>query len=180
MKCIYYLSPSLKSTEEISNDLHSIGIDDWFLHIVSKDESGLSKKRLHSSNYLETLDLIRDGFIGAGLGFLAGLLMAWLASVYKPFGPEMPIIAYLAIIFVVTAHGAWVGGLTGIASRNRKLEKFGDAIERGEYIILIYAKKHEESNIKTMMENKHREARLAAIDPHFLNPFTDLELVSGN
>ena len=104
MKCIYYLSPSLKSTEEISNDLHAIGIDDWFLHIVSKDESGLSKKRLHSSNYLETLDLIRDGFIGAGLGFLAGLLLAWLAFVFKPFGPEMPIIAYLAIIFVVTAE----------------------------------------------------------------------------
>ena len=55
MKCIYYLSPSLKSTEEISNDLHAIGIDDWFLHIVSKDESGLSKNASIPATILKPL-----------------------------------------------------------------------------------------------------------------------------
>ena len=48
MKCIYYISPTLKSTKEISEDLHAIGVDDWYLHIVSKDEGGLARTRLHS------------------------------------------------------------------------------------------------------------------------------------
>jgi hypothetical protein len=43
MRCIYYLSPTLKSTHQISDDLHDVGVDDWFLHIHSKDESGWSK-----------------------------------------------------------------------------------------------------------------------------------------
>lgn len=164
--------------QEISDDLHAIGIDDWFLHIVSKDESGLSKKRLHSSNYLETLDVIRHGLIGASIGFVSGLVLAGLTSALQPFGPNVPLLGYLAIVFVVSCFGAWVGGLTGIASENKKLATFHGEIENGKYLILIYAKKHEEDRIKLMMSERHKEASLSAVDPHFLNPFADLKLVS--
>lgn len=179
MKCIYYLSPSLKSTHEISDDLHEIGVDDWFLHIHSKDESGIVKEHLHSSNYLETLDIIRDGLIGAGAGFVASLALAALTAAVQPFGPDMPILGYLAIIFVVTCFGAWVGGLTGIASENKKIATFHDEIQAGKYLILIYAKRDQEDKIKEMMGRKHPEAVLAAVDPHFLNPFADLHRVAA-
>ena len=76
MKCIYYLSPTLVETHKISDDLHECGVDDWFINIISKSEAGLNNEHLHSSNYLETLDFIRDGFIGAACGFLAGLAFA--------------------------------------------------------------------------------------------------------
>lgn len=175
MKCIYFLSPTLKNTQQISDDLHAIGIDDWFLHIVSKDESGLSKERLHSSNYLETLDLIRDGLIGAASGFGAGIVLALLTMATQPFGPDIPLLAYAAIVFVVTCFGAWLGGLVGIASENKKLAKFHDEIEAGKYLILIYAKQDQEGKIKEMMESRHKEAQLAAIDAQFLNPFADLK-----
>lgn len=176
MKCIYYLSPSLKSTHEISDDLHSIGVDDWFLHIVSKDESGLSKERLHSSNYLETLDVIRNGLIGAALGFGTGVLFALLSMAVEPFGPNVPMLGYAAMVFVLSCFGAWVGGLVGIASENKKLANFHDEIERGKYLILIYAKKDQEEKIMKMMGAKHSEAELAAVDAHFLNPFAQLKL----
>lgn len=176
MKCIYYLSPSLKSTHEISDDLHSIGVDDWFLHVVSKDESGLSKERLHSSNYLETLDVIRDGLIGAAAGFSAGVLFALLSMAVEPFGPNVPLLGYVAMVFVLSCFGAWVGGLVGIASENKKLANFHEEIESGKYLILIYAKKEQEQKIMQMMSAKHSEAQLAAVDAHFLNPFAQLKL----
>ncbi len=179
MKCIYYLSPSLKSTQEISDDLHEVGVDDWFLHIHSKDESGIAKEHLHSSNYLETLDIIRDGLIGASIGFVASLALAGLTAVVQPFGPDMSVLGYLAIIFVVTCFGAWVGGLTGVARENKKLATFHDDIEAGKYLILIYAKQDQEDKIKEMMAQKHNEAELAAVDPHFLNPFADLQRVAA-
>ena len=176
MKCIYYLSPSLNSTQEISDDLHSIGVDDWFLHIVSKDESGLSTERLHSSNYLETLDVIREGLIGAAFGFVAGVLFALLSMALEPFGPNVPLLGYAAMVFVLSCFGAWVGGLVGIASENKKLANFSSEIESGKYLILIYAKKEQEQNIMQMMSAKHNEAQLAAVDAHFLNPFAQLKL----
>ncbi|MDP3516122.1 MAG: hypothetical protein Q8S94_03050 [Pseudohongiella sp.] len=177
MKCIYYLSPTLKSTQHISDDLHGIGIDDWFLHIHSKDESGLVKEHLHSSNYLETLDFIREGFIGAGLGFIAGLCLAGLASITDPFGTPIPLIGYAAIVFLVTCFGAWVGGLAGVANENKKIAHFHGDIVSGKYLVLIYAKENQISNIQQMMKNKHPEAILSAVDAHFLNPFANLQLV---
>jgi hypothetical protein len=176
MKCIYYLSPTLKSTQQISDDLHDIGVDDWFLHIVSKNESELSKEKLHSSNYIETLDVIRDGIIGAAMGFTAGILAAGLATVVEPFGPDMHWFGYVAIVFVLSCFGAWVGGLVGIASENKKLSNFRADIDAGKYLILIYAKKHQDDKIKQMMAAKHAEAELAAVDANFLNPFADLKL----
>lgn len=177
MRCIYYLSPTLKSTQQISDDLHSIGVDDWFLHIHSKNESGLVKEHLHSSNYLETLDFIREGFIGAGIGFLAGLTLAGIAAITDPFNATIPWYAYAAIVCLITCFGAWVGGLTGVARENKKIANFHDDIAAGKYLVLIYAKENQVEKIQQMMNQKHQEASLAAIDPHFLNPFADLKLV---
>ena len=177
MKCIYYLSPTLVETHKISDDLHDTGVDDWFIHIISKDEAGLRREHLHSSNYLETLDFIRYGFIGAAGGFLVGLVFALILNMAQPFGPDVPIWAYLAVIALVTCFGAWQGGLIGVASENKKLARFHDDIEAGKFLVLIYAKKNQEENIKSMMASKHSAAELVAIDSHFINPFSNLEHV---
>jgi len=175
MKCIYYLSPSLKSTQDISDDLHSIGVDDWYLHIISKDESGLSNQRLHSSNYIETQDLLREGIIGGAMGFSVGVVLSLLAIGLEPLGPNLPLIAYASILLVLGGFGAWVGGMIGLARENKKLASFHEDIEAGKYLILIYAKHHQEENIKGMMGSRHKEARLVAEDAHFLNPFAELK-----
>ena len=175
MKCIYYLSPSLVETHKISDDLHETGVNDWFIHIISKDEAGLRREHLHSSNYLETLDFIRDGFIGAAGGFLIGLAFAFILKLTQPFGPDVPIWAYMAVVGLLTFFGAWQGGLIGVAQENKKLARFHEDIEAGKFLVLIYAKKGQEDKVKSMMATKHSVAELVAIDTHFANPFSRLE-----
>ena len=124
MKCMYYLAPTLVSTRQISEDLHDVGVEDWHVHVISKDESGLKKDKLHSSNWLETKDLLRFGFIGANIGFIVGVLAAGVLILFKPFGPNFPAIASFFFVVVATLFGAWVGGLIGIDSENQKLKRF--------------------------------------------------------
>jgi hypothetical protein len=174
MKCLYYLAPTLGSTHQISDDLHAAGVKDFFLHVVSKDESGLKQQHIHSSNYLETLDLVRDGLIGAGVGLVGGLIGSWLLMFFQPFGPDVPGIAYVMLVVLVTMFGAWEGGLTGIATENKKLRKFHKDIEAGKYLILIYAWNEQEATVKAMMRTRHPEAELVAVDRHFINPFSDV------
>lgn len=171
MRCLYYLAPTLESTQRISDDLHAAGIKDFFLHVISKDESGLEQQHIHSSNYLETLDIVRDGFIGAAIGALAGLVGAGLLMFFKPFGPDVPHYVYFIIVAVATMFGAWEGGLTGIATENNKLKKFHRDIEAGKYLILIYARKEQGATVRHLMRDKHPEAELAAVNSHFVNPF---------
>lgn len=171
MKCMYYLAPNLISTHQVSDDLHDVGVDDWNVHVISKDEAGLKKENIHSSNWLETKDLLRDGFIGANIGFIIGVLIAGGLFLFEPFGPNVPSIAYVFMVAVATGFGAWVGGLTGIDTENLKLRRFRKAIDNREYLILIYARKGEGEKIKKMMRERHPEARHAATDRHFFNPF---------
>lgn len=172
MKCFYYLAPTLESTQQISEDLHEAGISDWYLHVVTKDEAGLARKRLHSSNYLETMDLLRTGFIGANVGFIAGVIGAGVVMYFEPFGPLVPGIVYFAIIAVATLFGSWEGGLYGVAKENQKLTRFHDDLKAGKYLILIYARKDREQAVTAMMQKKHPESQHVATDPHFFNPFS--------
>ena len=171
MRCLYYPAPTLASAHDISADLHAVGVDDCLVHVISKDEAGLQKQHIHSSNYLETLDLIRDGFIGSAIGFVAGLIGVGLLKLFEPFGPNVPGIVYAATVAAATLFGAWEGGLTGIATENSKLARFHHDIEAGRYLILIYAPREQEATVRAMMRARHPEAALAAIDRHFINPF---------
>jgi hypothetical protein len=180
MNCLYYLAPSLVTTRQVSDDLHAAGVKDFFLHVVAKDESGLKQEHIHSSNYLETRDLVRDGLLGAAYGAIGGLIGAGLLKYFEPFGPDVPLVVYVIVVVVVTMFGAWVGGLTGIASENRKLLKFHDDIEAGKYLILIYARNRQGQAVKTMMNERHPEAALVAVDRHFINPFRAAEAEPQN
>jgi hypothetical protein len=174
MKCLYYLAPGVDSAQRISDDLHSIGIDDFFLHVIASDESGLKKRQIHSGNYLETLDIVREGVLGAGAGFVTGLVGTALLDRFGPFG-HLPGVVYVALVAVATMFGAWVGGLLGVEKENKKLERFHDDIEAGRFLILIYARKNQEETVTEMMHVRHPEAELSGIDSHFVNPFSVLQ-----
>lgn len=177
MKCSYYLSPTLADTSKIAEDLHESGVSNWFIHIVSKDEAGLHHLRRHSSNYLETLDMVRDGLIGAAVGLGIGAAFYTLVASLQPMGSTLPWTAYAAAILAPMGFGAWLGGLIGISNENRKLRPFHNALEANKYLILVYANKREEPKVHAMMERRHPEATLVGLDPHFYNPFTEPRLV---
>jgi hypothetical protein len=177
MKCIYFLSSTLKCTQDVSDDLHEVGVEDFYLHVISRDECGLKKQHIHSSNYLETLDIVRDGLIGAVLGLLAGMIGVWLLMYFKPLGPdfEIPTLVYALLVGAATLFGAWEGGLTGIATENNKLKKFHEDIAAGKYLILVYVRKHQETAVRKLMAERHADCELVGVDSHFINPFSSVE-----
>jgi hypothetical protein len=172
VKCLYYPAPTLDSARHISDDLHAVGVRDFFLHVISKDEAGLEQRHIPASNYLETLDLARDGLIGTAIGFVAGLIGVGLLKLFEPFGPHVPSLVYFATVAAATLFGAWEGGLTGIATENKKLAMFHNDIEAGRCLILIYVLNDQEATVTQLMRARHPEAQLAAIDRHFINPFS--------
>jgi hypothetical protein len=180
MKCLYFLAPTLASTHDVSDDLHEAGVEDFYLHVICKDESGLKKQHIHSSNYLETLDVVRDGVIGAALGLAAGLIGIALLKYFDPFGPEyqVPVYVYAILVAVATLFGAWEGGLAGIGAENKKLTRFHDDIEAGKYLILVYVRKQQEDTVVKMMKDRHPESELVAVDSHFINPFSKVSRLS--
>ena len=179
MKCIYFLTPTIATTDQVSADLHEVGVMDFYLHVICRDHAGLKRHQIQSSNYFETLDVVRDGFIGAALGFLIGLAGVGLLLYTRPFGQYVvPTFVYAILVGVATLFGAWEGGLVGIDSEHKKLAKFHDDLVAGKYLILVYVRKHREQIVLKMMRDKHPDAELVAIDSHFVNPFSNVRRVS--
>ncbi|MDP3903457.1 MAG: hypothetical protein Q8Q40_05745 [Methylococcaceae bacterium] len=127
---------------------------------------------------MEQLDILRFGIVGAFGGLIIGLLAAILLNVTELFGQGLPSLVYVAIIVGLIAFGAWEGGLTGIASENKKIALFHDDLESGRYLILIYATTTSEQQIKKILEDQHAEAKLVAVDATFYNPFTGLKRIA--
>ncbi len=100
MKCLYYLTATLNSVRDITDDLHQAGINDWFIHALSKDEDGLAKHKIHSSNYLEQLDLLRYGITVRWQVFLRGLSRQACLRQANPSVPKCPAAFISSLLFL--------------------------------------------------------------------------------
>jgi len=171
MRRMYYLTDSIESTEHISNDLHQEGITDWNFHVLSKDEAGLYKRHIHSANYFQKLDIIRNAERGAMLGFVGAVLATAYVITAEPFGPNLSGLVYVAIFGFITLFGAWIGGLTGLATENQKVAQYHSEIEAGKFLIMIDVRAGEEGRVNQLMAQRHPEASLQRIGSTFINPF---------
>ncbi len=171
MKRLYYLTDNIDSAEQISNDLHAAGITDWNFHVLSKDEAGLYKRHIHTANYVQKLDIVRNAERGALLGLLAAIFMVAYIRSSETFGENPGGMFYMAIIGFITLFGAWAGGLSGIARENRKITCYHDDIEAGKFLIMIDVKAGKEDEVRGLMTRNHPEAQFKRIGSTFINPF---------
>ena len=173
MKRLYYLTYSVDSTEQISKDLHAHGVNDWRFHVVSKDEAGLFNHHVHSASILYRTDMVRFVERGVILGGLIGCAAILPLAFNNVF--TLPMGAWLTMGLFSMVLGAWVGCFGGISSENYKIRRFHDAIEKGQYLVMIDAPKIQVEEIKVLMQAKHSEAQLQLEDSTITNPFAGID-----
>lgn len=172
MKRLYYLTDSLDSVSQISEDLHREGITDWNIHVLSKDEAGLYHRHVHSAHMFQQNDVIHSGEMGALIGGMTGLLVALILDVWIPFSEPVPVVILGLIAGIFTLFGAWSGGLAGVTQENYKIRRFHDDLERGKHLILVDVHKSEELVVRQQLQQYHPEALLAAQGSTLIQPFS--------
>ncbi|AMO57286.1 hypothetical protein [Endozoicomonas montiporae] len=172
MKRLYYLTGTLNSVSQISEDLHHTGVTDWHIHVLSKNEAGLYHRHIHSANLFQQNDVIHSGELGAILGGILGLVTAFILHHLLPFISEpVPPLVLLMVAGVMTLFGAWSGGLAGAMRDNYKIAQFHDDIEQGKHLIMVDVHKPQEQQVRQQLRQYHPEALLAAIGSSWILPF---------
>lgn len=134
---LYYLFDDISAVQHITDYLHRHRVPDSRIHVLSGDEAGLYKYRLHSASPLQTREMVRFGEEGGVIGLVVGAVVG-LALVYSlDFLRQMPAIAFAVVTLIIAAHGAWIGGMVGLATTNRRLKKFLPAINEGRHLVMI-------------------------------------------
>lgn len=169
MKRLFYLTRSIDSVADISDDLHAEGVSNWRFHIVSKDEAGLYTHRLHRASVIDRTDLVRYVERGMMIGTLLGAAFILTAQVTGAL--NWPMGAWVALMGFAILAGGWLGGFGGIGAENYRIRRFHNAIEQGQYLVMVDVPKKHVATMKQLMAENHPEAQLQAEGSNHTNPF---------
>lgn len=150
---LYYLADNIETVDRAANLLQRQGIDGWNFHVLSKDDVGLYKHHLHSATPLHSQDVLRSGERGALTGFIAGLIISLIVIGVFGFFQNRFIIAALVITLLVTMHGAWAGGMAGLASENYKIRRFHGDIEAGRFLLMIDVANNSREKVRCALDS---------------------------
>ncbi len=161
MRRIYFLVPNIEITHKIVDELKTEGIEERHIHILAKrdtpleglPEAGVSIK----TDFLAAVE--RGAALGGTTGLLAGLVGLRFAGFALAGGP------ILGVIMAGATIGSLMGGLAGMNSGNSRLKKFEEAIEQGEFLVLVDVPKDRIDAISQAISKHHPDAQFEGIQP---------------
>ncbi|MFT5163051.1 MAG: hypothetical protein ACI9FJ_001632 [Alteromonadaceae bacterium] len=169
MKRLYFTTESLDSAEAISDDVHKEGISDWNFHVMSKDEAGLYKRHIHSTNIYHENNILQQAQRGGLIGASVGAMLVIITNFSSIGIVSLP--TTLAMILFLMFSGSWFGGFVGIHQQNYKISKFHDDLQMGKYLVMIDVKKVDVKKVEHMMEESHHEAKYNGSGSTMVAPF---------
>lgn len=149
---LYYIADNLDTVDKVADLLQRQGITGWNFHVISKDAAGLYRHHLHSATPLHTQDVWRFGERGALIGLVLGLLVSLLIIGALGYFENQFFAAAVVITALVTMHGAWAGGMAGLATENHKIKRFHNDIEAGRFLLMIDVKNSARERIQHALE----------------------------
>ncbi|MCK9605569.1 MAG: DUF1269 domain-containing protein [Methylomonas sp.] len=161
MRRIYFLAPDIETTHKIVDELRAEGIEDRYIHVLAKRDTPLED--MPEASIFEKTDFIpaveRGAALGATTGLLAGLVGLRFAGFAIAGGPVLGVLIYGATI------GAMMSGLAGLQVSNSRVKDYADAIERGEFLVMIDIAKERIDAIRQSIAKHYPSAEFEGIEP---------------
>ncbi|MBP1150096.1 MULTISPECIES: DUF1269 domain-containing protein [Methylocaldum] len=163
MRRIYFLVPNIEITKKIVDELLLARIEERHIHVLAK--RGTPLEDLPEATFLQKTDFLPALEQGVALGGATGLL-AGLVAIALPTG----LVLGGGALFAITLAGAGVGGLmssmVGSSIGNRRIDQFQEAMEKGEFLLMIDVPRDRVEEIEAIIKKHHPEAECEGTDPH--------------
>ncbi len=163
MRRIYFLVPTIEITKKIVDELLLARVEARHIHVLAKH--GTFMEDLPEASFLQESDFLPALEQGVALGGATGLV-AGLVAIALPTG----LVLGGGAIFAITLAGAGIGGLMssmiGISIGSRRIEQFREAVEKGEFLLMIDVPRDRVEEIEAIVKSHHAEAECEGADPH--------------
>jgi hypothetical protein len=162
MKRIYFLVPDIEIAKKLVDDLLLARVEDRHIHVLAK--RGTPLEDLPEATFLQKTDFIPALEQGLALGGLTGI-MAGLVAVALPTGLVLGGGAVLAISLAGAGFGALMSSMVGSGIGNRRIQQFQEAMERGEFLMMVDVPRSRVEEIEQIVENRHPEVECEGTEP---------------
>lgn len=163
MRRIYFLVPALETTKTIVDELLLARVEERHIHVLGK--RGVPLADLPEATFLQKTDFLPSLEQGIALGAATGLLGGLVAMVL-PTGLILGGGAVLAISLAGAGVGGLMSSMVGSSIGSRRIEQFQEAIDRGEFLVMIDVPYDRVKEVETIVKKHHPDAECEGIDPH--------------
>ncbi len=156
--------PDLDTANTVVDELLLKRVDDHHIHVVAKE--GTPMGDLPEANLLQKSDFIPAMERGLAVGGITGVLAGIAAVTFPPAGLVLGGGAILGTSLAGAGIGAWISGMIGMDVPNSQIEKFEDAIEKGEVLMMVDIPKTRVEEIEALVQQHHPDADMGGTEPH--------------
>ena len=164
MRRLYFMVPDVDTANTVVDELLLKRVDDHHIHVVAKE--GTPMGDLPEANLLQKSDFIPAMERGLAVGGITGVLAGIAAVTFPPAGLILGGGAILGTSLAGAGIGAWISGMIGMDVPNSQIEKFEDAIEKGEVLMMIDIPKTRVEEIEALIQQHHPDADMGGTEPH--------------
>lgn len=136
MKRFYYLSDSLDELAQVEHELEDAGIDTAQIHVISRDEAGVDKRKLHRVQDFMRRDVVRTSLIGAGIGVVIASLIL-LVAYFSGIIDTVTWAPFLLFALIALGFCTWEGGLYGLHQPHHALADIEALAKEGQHVLLV-------------------------------------------
>lgn len=164
MRRLYFMVPNLDTANTVVDELLLKRVDDHHIHVVAKE--GTPMGDLPEANLLQKSDFIPAMERGLAVGGITGVLAGIAAVTFPPAGLVLGGGAILGTSLAGAGIGAWISGMIGMDVPNSQIQKFEDAIEKGEVLMMVDIPKTRVEEIEALVQQHHPDADMGGTEPH--------------
>lgn len=162
MRRIYFLVPNIDITKKIVDELLLARVTEKNIHVLAR--RGTPLEDLPAASFMQKTDFLPALEQGVALGGATGAL-AGLVALAFPTGLVLGGGAVLAASLAGAGLGGWWSSMIGASIGNRRLKDYEDAMERGEFLVMVDVPKDKVEQIEELVKSHHPEAECKGIDP---------------
>lgn len=153
MKRHFYISDSLDELDHVEEDLENKGITTPHIHVLSFDDADVAHhEHLHEVEAVLRTDVVHGTEIGAVIGVLAAAAVLAIAY-FTGWGEGATWIPFAFLSIVVLGFCTWEGGFFGIQSKNKRFERFNDALQSGKHVLFVDIEEENESTLQSVISS---------------------------
>jgi hypothetical protein len=164
MRRLYFMVPDLDTANKVVDELLLKRVDEHHIHVVAKE--GTPMGDLPEANLLQKSDFIPAMERGLAVGGITGVLAGIAAVTFPPAGLVLGGGAILGTSLAGAGIGAWISGMIGMDVPNSQIEKFEDAIAKGEVLMMVDIPKARVEEIEALVQQHHPDADMGGTEPH--------------
>jgi len=163
MRRLYFLVSNVESARKINDELLLARVEERHIHVIAKQ--GTPMEDLPEARLAQRSDLIPALERGAAIGGATGIAAGIIAVTFPPAGLLLGGGAILAIGLAGVGVGALMSSMIGVDVPNSRIQKFQDAIDKGELLMMVDVPKDRVDEIDDLVKRHHPEAEIEGTEP---------------